>query len=238
MAEQIKKKKTGALYRTLSVIGIVLCLVFGFLLICNLTIIVKGTLHPERPPALFGTTTLVVKSGSMSGNAEGHIEVGDLIFVGKADPDKLREGDVIAFMTGGSVTTHRIVSVETGEDGRPQWTTRGDANNVEDKDPVTEENLVGIYQFRIPKVGDFAFFLQTPLGMVLFIGVPLLAFIIYDILRRQHYANVEKKKTDELEAQLQAEIERLRSVGKLADEAVFDEKAAAEKYETTSSDEE
>ena len=174
----------------------------------------------------------------MSGNAEGHIEVGDLIFVGKADPDKLREGDVIAFMTGGSVTTHRIVSVETGEDGRPQWTTRGDANNVEDKDPVTEENLVGIYQFRIPKVGDFAFFLQTPLGMVLFIGVPLLAFIIYDILRRQHYANVEKKKTDELEAQLQAEIERLRSVGKLADEAVFDEKAAAEKYETTSSDEE
>lgn len=202
------KKKTGALQRAFFIIGLILCIVFGFLLICNLTIIIKGALQPEKPPAVFGITPMVVKSGSMSGSGEGHIEVGDLIFVGTAEPDKLREGDVIAFMTGGSVTTHRIVAVETGEDGKVQWITRGDANNAEDQEPVTAENLVGLYRFRIPKVGDLALFLQTPLGMLLFVGVPLLAFIIYDILRRQHYANQERKNN----AAMQAELTRLRAL--------------------------
>ena len=68
-----------------AVIGLVLCVIFGFLLICNLTIIVKGTIAPERPPSVLGTTPMVVLSGSMSGEAEDHIEVGDLIFVGKAE---------------------------------------------------------------------------------------------------------------------------------------------------------
>ena len=64
------------------------------------------------------------------------------------------------------------------------------------------------FDFRFPKVGDFALFLQTPMGMVLFIGLPLLAFIIYDIIRRQQYARKESKKTAELEA----ELERLRKL--------------------------
>ena len=46
------------------------------------------------------------------------------------------------------------------------------------------------------------------MGMVLFIGVPLLAFIIYDIIRRQRTANNEKSKQSELEA----ELERLRAL--------------------------
>ena len=85
--------------------------------------------------------------------------------------------------------------------------TKGDANNAADQDKVTEDRLVGIYKGRIPKVGDFAMFLQTPVGMIVFIGVPLLGFIIYDIIRRQKYANKENKKTAELEA----ELERLRA---------------------------
>ena len=42
----------------------------------------------------------------------------------------------------------------------------------------------------------------------IFIGLPLLAFIIYDIIRRQQYARKESKKTAELEA----ELERLRKL--------------------------
>ena len=189
-------------------IGLILCVVFGFLLVCNMTIIIKGTIAPERPPSVLGITPMVVLSGSMSGSAEDHIEVGDLIFVGKAEAARLKQGDVIAFMEGDVVVTHRIVEVGRDEAGKLSFITKGDANNSIDLRPVSEENLVGIYKFRIPKVGDFALFLQTPLGMILFIGIPLLAFIIYDIIRRRHYAAKEDKRTSELEA----ELERLRAL--------------------------
>ncbi len=206
------KKKAGATVaqRIATVVGIVLCVVFGFLLICNLTIIIKGSLFPSRPPSVLGTTPMVVLSGSMSGTAKDHIEVGDLIFVGKADPETLQVGDVIAYMQEGSTTvvTHRIMEVLPPQDGTLSFITQGDANNVADQTPVTADRIVGIYQFRIPGVGNFALFLQTPVGMLLFIGVPLLAFIIYDILRRQHYANKEKQDMEALEK----ELERLRSL--------------------------
>ena len=205
-----EKTKSKVIHRIMTALGIVLCAVFGFMLICNLTIIIKGTIHPELPPSVLGTTPLVVKSGSMSGTAPGHIEVGDLIFVSPVKPEELKAGDVIAFQEKGSlsVTTHRIVEVVKQENGAFVFSTKGDANNTVDSDPVSEDRLVGIYTGRIPKVGDFAMFMQTPLGMIVFIGIPLLAFIIYDIIRRQKYANKESRKTAELEA----ELERLRAM--------------------------
>ena len=206
--ERKAKNKSGSSQRVLSAIGGVVCVLLGFMLICNLIIIVKGTLFPEKPPSVFGITPFVVKSGSMSGTKDGHIEVGDLIFVGPAEPAKLEEGDVIAFMEGRIVVTHRIIGVQTGEDGSLLFKTQGDANNFPDTELVREENIVGIYKSRIPKVGDFALFLQTPLGMLIFIGIPVIGFIIYDIIRRQYYSDKERKQASEM----QEELERLRAI--------------------------
>lgn len=203
-----REEKSGLIQKILTGVSILLCIVFSFMLICNMTIIIKGTLYPERPPSVLGITPMVVLSGSMSGDAEDHIEVGDLIFVGKTEAEELEVGDVIAFMEGKVVVTHRIIDIQRDENGALLFTTKGDANNAQDQRPVTASNLVGIYKARIPKVGDFALFLQTPMGMVLFIGLPLLAFIIYDIIRRQQYVRKESKKTAELEA----ELERLRKL--------------------------
>ena len=208
MKNSTREEKPGAVHKGLTIIGIILCVVFGFMLICNLTIIVKGTLYPERPPAVLGNTPLVVLSGSMSGDAPDHIEVGDLIFVGKVDAEDLETGNIIAFMQGKTVITHRIIDIQTGEDGGLLFYTQGDANNAPDQRPVTEDALVGIYKGRIPKVGDLAIFMQTPLGMIIFIGIPLAAFIIYDVIRRQRYAAKESEKT----AKLEAELERLRAL--------------------------
>lgn len=202
------RKQIKAVVRLKTFTGLVLCVVLGFLLLCNITIIVKGTLNPEKPPELLGITPMVVLSGSMSGDAPDHIEVGDLIFVGKEQPDRLEVGDVIAYMSGGTTVTHRITAIDTAEDGSLLFTTKGDANDTEDSEAVAEDQLIGVYRGRIPKVGDFALFLQQPLGMLLFIGVPLLAFIIYDIVRRQRYARVEKEKTLEMER----ELARLRAL--------------------------
>ena len=203
-----KREETKSPNKLLTVIGLVLCVIFGFMLICNIVIIVKGTLAPERPPSVLGTTPMVVLSGSMSGDAPDHIEVGDLIFVGKAEPEELKVGDIITFMQGSTVVTHRIIEISTDEGGKLQFLTKGDANNTADTNPVSQDDLVGIYRARIPKVGDLAMFMQTPLGMILFIGVPLLAFLAYDIIRRQKHAAKDQKRTEELEA----ELARLRAL--------------------------
>lgn len=180
-----------------TVLALLLCAVFAFALVCNLTIIIKGSLHPDTPPTVFGVAPMVVLSGSMSGTAQDHIEVGDLIFDTKADVNTLKEGDVISFMENKIVVTHRIIRIETAQDGTRLFVTKGDANNTEDE-PITADMVVGLYRFRIPKLGDFALFLQKPLGMVIFIGIPVLAFIVIDILRRQRHKSREARENEQL----------------------------------------
>lgn len=203
-----EKKGRSLSQKILSGVGIALCVLFGFMLVCNLAIIIKGYVAPEKPPSVFGITPMVVLSGSMSGDAPDHIETGDLVFISKADPEELKKGDIIAFMEGSTTVTHRIVRVETTTGGELRWITKGDANNAEDRNAVTEENLVGIYSFRIPYLGNLAMFLQQPVGMLIFIGVPCLAFILYDIIRRRRSAAKQSEKATELEA----ELERLRQL--------------------------
>lgn len=184
------------------VISLVLCIIFGVVLVLNMIIIVKGVVNPDTPPSICGVTPLVVQSGSMSGTAEDHIEVGDLIFVTKADTGELEVGDVISFMKNEVVITHRIIQIDTGDDGGRLFTTKGDANNVEDDSQVTEDEVVGVYRSRIGGVGDFAMFLQKPLGMLVFIGIPMCIFIIYDIVSRQREGASRNKKTAEMEKEL------------------------------------
>lgn len=191
------------------VVGLLLCVVFALLLLCNLTIIIKGALAPDSPPAVLGVTPLAVQSGSMSGTASGHIEVGDLIFVKPVKAETLQTGDVIAFKEGGIVVTHRIIRVETAEDGTLQFVTKGDANNVEDSQSVSEANLVGKYAGRIPQLGNVALFAQKPVGMAVFIAVPVLCFVLYDSSVRRREAAKAAQRTRALER----ELERLKRDG-------------------------
>ena len=195
--EEKKKKELTKSDKIKNIVGIVLCVIFGFVLVCNLTIIIKGSVNPDNPPSVFSVTPLVVLSGSMSGEDDGHIEIGDLIFIKDVNYADLKEGDVVTYKDGKSFTTHRII----GQDEKG-FITKGDANNAEDTKRLTEDRLVGIVTGRVPKIGNFALFLQTPLGMVLFVGLPLLAFIVYDLIKRQMQANKEGDKTKALEEEL------------------------------------
>ena len=200
------KKNAGSVI--LTVVGTVLCAVFSFLLVCNVIIIVKGTLRPETPPTVLGVAPMVVLSGSMSGTAEDHIEVGDLIFTTTPDLDSLQVGDVVAFMDDDVVVTHRIVDITADKSGKKQFVTKGDANNTEDP-AIYPESVIGVYRGRIPKLGDFALFLQKTLGMAVFIGVPVCAFVIGDVIRRRKQA----QHSDEETARLREELERLKAAG-------------------------
>ncbi len=99
----------------------------------------------------------------LSGSMEPEYPVGSLIFVKAADPEAIREGDVITFRLSETLTaTHRVIGVERGEDGALNFQTKGDANAAADARPVHEKNVVGRPVFKIPHLGYFASMVQNP----------------------------------------------------------------------------
>lgn len=101
-----------------------------------------------------------------------------------------------------------VVMITADKSGKKQFVTKGDANNTEDP-AIYPESVIGVYRGRIPKLGDFALFLQKPLGMAVFIGVPVCAFVIGDVIRRRKQA----QHSDEETARLREELERLKAAG-------------------------
>lgn len=95
-------------------------------------------------PKLFGLKPYIVMSGSM----EPLIPTGAVAYIDTKDTN-VEIGDIVAFYeTEDVVVTHRIVAA--GEYG---FTTKGDANDNEDQNPVSRENIIGTYSFNIPGTG-------------------------------------------------------------------------------------
>lgn len=193
----------------LSVIGTIFCLVFGTIFLFNMSIIMQGSKDPSKPPSIFGITPMTINTDSMSGKAAGHIESGDLILSKKIDINLLKEGDVISYMDGKNMLTHRIVKIDSAS-GRLELTTKGDNNFAIDKSVATSDNLIGICTARIPKLGKFIMFLCKPLGVLIFVTIPLCFYIINDMIKKSksRYSNSKR------EARMKSEIERLKSITK------------------------
>jgi signal peptidase len=184
--------------------GIAVCGLLVLVLVVNVTIILKSYIYPDRVPDFLGYKPFIVLSGSM----EPAIQAGDLIITKVIEPEKVAEGDIIAFQAEkNTIVTHRVTDVRT-EEGL-SFLTRGDANTGADAKAVGVGELEGIYLCRLAGVGNFAMFLQTPLGMLLFVITPLCLFILYDVVSRNRRSRAERSRAAELEAELAA----LRAAG-------------------------
>lgn len=108
----------------------------------------------------------------LSGSMEPRIKVGDIVIAKKVDPLTIKEGDVITYkMNNNTNVTHRVVEViRNGYD--PYFITKGDANNIEDSEQVSGENLVGKLIFTIPKLGYFINFAARPFGFIALFIIP------------------------------------------------------------------
>ena len=196
-----KEERSSAAHKILTITGAVLCLILIPILIINITLIIKSYTNKDEVPKIGGICPLIVLTGSM----EPEISSGDLIIVNQADPKDIKEGDIIAFFdpdgNGSSVLTHRVTEI-INDNGKLSFKTKGDANNAEDRLAVTEDKLVGIYRSRIPGAGNVAMFMQTTLGLIICVVIPLILLIGYDILRRRRYERLNKQDTDALLAEL------------------------------------
>lgn len=150
---------------------------------------------------VIGLTPFVVLSGSM----EPTYQTGSLIYVKKADPFTLEEGQVITYMVSeDTVVTHRMVGVVPDEEDPSviRFRTKGDANDVEDSTLVHYKNVIGTPVFTIPYLGYISDYLTNPPGMyigIMVLGIVILLMFAPDILRAADAA--DKKAAAEKQAE-------------------------------------
>ncbi len=91
---------------------------------------------------------LVVASESMT----GVLDKGDAIIYEEYDGQVIQEGQVLVFEKDRSVYIHRVEKIEN-INGQIRYITKGDRNDSNDAGYITQENIIGITDFRIKYIG-------------------------------------------------------------------------------------
>ena len=132
-----------------------------------------------------GNTTLVIKSGSMSGyydnglaekyeeqgyNKDLQFGVGDICFFEKTN-NELKVGEVYAYSYNNVIITHRLVGTEDVVDSeghlvQTYYIFRGDNNPSQDQTLVSADKILYHYTGKkIPVIGNFILFAQSYFGI-------------------------------------------------------------------------
>ena len=156
---------------------------------------------PLTVPKFFGYEIYSIVSGSM----RPEYPVGTVVYVKAAEPAQVEEGQVIAFVRDNSIVVHRVVQNRTVE-GR--FITKGDANEINDIDPVPYDNLVGRVEKKFPLAGHFLSIFNSFVGKIYFLGVALIGvlFVVLSGMLKDKRGKDMKEK--ELMDELQKEIDR------------------------------
>jgi len=185
----IKKNKLKKILRTIIYILIIPILIY------NISLIVQSFVKKDETPSFFGYKSYVIISGSM----EPELNIGDIIIARKTRQEEIEKGDIVSFREGSSVVTHRVVNI-VEENGERLYQTKGDNNNVEDKNLVKYSQIEGIYFGKIEKIGNIALILKNK---IVIITILFILFLLY-----YHNINKEKKRLIRLQKRQTYEEER------------------------------
>lgn len=128
-------------------------------------------------PQVMGWVPLTVLSGSM----EPNIPVGSQVVVDRVETEddltQITTGEVISFMPvpdDPSLVTHRVVSQGVSGTGEITFVTKGDANDANDPDRVSLQQIRGVAKYTVPYAGYVASVLdvkQNGAGLIIVVSV-------------------------------------------------------------------
>ncbi len=193
---------------TKRIITAIVLIIMVPVLFVNLVILINSYTKPDEVPSFFGWKPFIVLSGSM----ETDICAGDIVVVKEVDTSKLKENDIIAFREENIVITHRIVKIEN-VNGVKHYITKGDNNNSQDKGYVVDSQVEGIYKFKIARVGNLAMFIQTPIGIIVCLSIPIIILLFLQSIDSKNDEKYYKEK-ERKERKLEKELEELKQENK------------------------
>ncbi|WMJ23739.1 signal peptidase I [Paludicola sp. MB14-C6] len=195
-----KAKLSKAIFYTImSVVGLLLVLVL-------LTVILTRQ-NNNNPPSIFGYRLFIISSNSM----EPNIPIQSAVLVQETDVKKLKSQDMITFKEGidenGAlvINTHRITQCVPTDVGMT-FITKGDRNKVEDSKRRLSEDIYGKVISIMPATGRFILFVQSPIGLVTCVAVPLLLLLLFEILNLLRLSKAPIEDTNVVKEEERAEL--------------------------------
>ena len=153
--------------RLKKIINITEYIIVFLVILFNAILIFKSVYNPNKTPSLFRKKAFIIISGSMI----PEINIGDIVLVNETD--NAEQGNIIAFRRDSTVIVHRIVK-EMNINGETMFQTKGDNNNIEDKELVRKSTIEGVYFGKIPFIGKVLMWLYNHLTIVIIVLVAFL----------------------------------------------------------------
>ncbi len=105
------------------------------------------------------------------------LQIGDIVVIEEVQPQEIGVGSIIAFKphikTVADILVHRVTRVGFSDYGTLIYTTKGDANRLEDPFTVTYGDVQGRVLFKVPYLGQAFSLLANPfvLLIIVFFGM-------------------------------------------------------------------
>ncbi len=226
--------------KTLNIIkNVLVWTIFAIAVAMMIFTIVSVNTFDQNNRNLFGFKAFTVRTDSMSAT---DFDAGDIVFTKNVDPNTLKEGDIIAFVSQseeyyGETVTHKIRQKITNESGEPAFVTYGTTTGVDDEVPVEYSSVLGKYVGKLPNVGAFFLFLKEPIGYLLCIFIPFLLLILYQgLMCIRLFRRYKKEQMAELTAEREKIEEERRQAAEIMKELQELKEQLSKQEATTSND--
>lgn len=165
--------------------------IVAIIMIYNIVLLFFSSINRMQDFSFLGYKTYIITTNSM----EPSIKHGDAILTKKIKENELIEGDIITFKRKNELITHRILRVDK-EDDSVLYVTKGDNNNVEDKEKVSYDAIEGKKIATFPKLGYVVEAAENQL-VILIITLVVLIFLFGKIQSEERKYNRREKKKNE-----------------------------------------
>lgn len=194
MSVPVKRPSTAVpLLRKISRVVSQLLLALTTLVLVVLVFILLQSRISGDTPTVAGYQIYIVLSGSM----RPAFNAGSIVLVRQLEPNAVRVGDIITFLASkhaDDLIVHRVVAVN--QTVPHSFTTRGDANNMNDVLPVPAGNLVGRVEYSIPYLGYLFSFVRSRMGILLLVIGPAILMLSFEL--RKHLGETQTREKEQV----------------------------------------
>ena len=147
----------------------------------------------EENTHMFGIYMFNIVSESM----EPILEKNDVVIVQKTEISELKNGDIITFKQEERTISHRIIQI-TKEKDKIKFKTKGDNNEIADKELVNQDQVYGKVLLKINGIGKAIQYIQNVRGLINIAIFIVIIFMLVSIRDNQKNNRKIKRKKYEI----------------------------------------